>query len=216
MCNPRLAEFWGGSVEEIIGRNFADFIHPEALPEIIYRYNRRMAGKNPPSIYETVFKRKDGSKSYVEVNAGIITYEGKNADLVIVRDINDRKNATRALYESEEKYRSLVTTTGDIIWETDDQAHFVFVSPQVESIVGFKPDELVGHTPFEFLKPDATEPNQKMFRKAIENKEKSVIYISQWIHKNGHSVYLESHAVPIYRSDGSFSGFIGIDRKKTL
>jgi PAS domain S-box-containing protein len=216
MCNPRLAEFWGGSVEEIMERDFADFIHPEALPEIIDRYNRRMAGESFPSLYETVFKRKDGSKSYVEVNAGIITYEGKKADLVIVRDINERKNATQALYESEEKYRSLVTTTGDIIWETDDQAHFVFVSPQVESIIGFKPDELIGHTPFEFLKPDAIGPNQKMFRKAIENKEKSVIYISQWIHKNGHSVYLESHAVPVYRSDGSFSGFIGIDRKKTL
>jgi len=217
MCNPRLAEFWGGSVEEIIGRNFADFIHPEALPEIIDRYNRRMAGESPPSLYETVFKRKDGSKSYVEVNAGLINYEGKNADFVIVRDINERKNVTQALYESEEKYRSLVTTMGDIIWETDDQAHFVFVSPQVESIIGFKPDELIiGHTPFEFFKPDAIGPNQKMFRKAIENKEKSVIYISQWIHKNGHSVYLESHAVPVYRSDGSFSGFIGIDRKKTL
>ena len=85
--------------------------------------------------------RKDGSKSYVELNAGIVTYEGKNADLVIVRDINERKNATQAIRESEEKYRSLVTTTGDVIWETDDKARFIFVSPQVESIIGFKPDE---------------------------------------------------------------------------
>jgi PAS domain S-box-containing protein len=298
-----------------------------------------MAGESVPSIYESILKRKDGSRFFAELNAGIISYEGKPADLVIVRDINERKNATQAiceseerlrrlldstedliflqdpegrylyfnaaslyglpvekvlgstpyelldresaeriverlkkvaktgqsmlvetmfvwkgqtlwfsdnlspikdangtitavvtishnitdrknlekvLRESEEKYRSLVTTTGDIIWETDDQAHFVFVSPQVESIIGFKPDELIGHTPFEFFKPDSIGPNQKRFRKAIENKEKSVIYISQWIHKNGHSVYLESHAVPVYRSDGSFSGFIGIDRKKTL
>jgi PAS domain S-box-containing protein len=339
MCNPRLPEFWGGSIEEIIGKPISEFIHPDALTEVVDRYNRRMAGEISPSIYETVLMRKDGSKSYVELNAGIITYEGKNADLVIVRDINERKNATqairesegrlrhlldstedliflqdpegrylyfnaapmyglpvekvlgsmpydlldresadrivkrlkkvaktgqsiieetmfiwkgqtlwfsdnlspirdakgtitavvtvshnitdrknseKALRESEEKYRSLVTTTGDIIWETDDQAHFVFVSPQVESIIGFKPDELIGHTPFEFLKPDAIGPNQKMFRKGIENKEKSIVYISHWIHKNGHSVYLESHAVPIYRSDGSFSGFIGIERKKTL
>ena len=339
MCNPRLPEFWGGSMEEIIGKPISEFIHPDALSEVVDRYNRRMAGEIPPSIYETVLMRKDGSKSYVELNAGIITYEGKNADLVIVRDINERKNATqaiceseerlrrlidstedliflqdpegrylyfnaasmyglpvekvlgskpydlldresadriverlkkvaktgqsileetmfvwkgqtlwfsdnlspirdangtitavatishnitdrknseKALHESEEKYRSLVTTTGDIIWETDDKARFIFISPQVESIIGFKPDELIGHTPFEFLKPDAIEPNQKMFRMAIENKEKSIIYISHWIHKNGHSVYRESHAVPVYRSDGSFSGFIGIDRKKTL
>jgi PAS domain S-box-containing protein len=216
MCNPRLPEFWGGSIEEIIGKPISEFIHPDALTEVVDHYNRRVAGEIPPSIYETILMRKDGSKSYVEVNAGIITYEGKNADLVIVRDINERKNATQALYESEEKYRSLVTTTGDIIWETDDKARFIFVSPQVESIIGFKPDELIGHTPFEFLKPDTIEPNQKRFRMTVDNREKSIIYISHWIHKNGHSVYLESHAVPVYRSDGSFSGFIGIDRKKML
>jgi PAS domain S-box-containing protein len=339
MCNSRLPEFWGGSIEEIIGKSILEFINPDAQTEVIDRYNQRMRGESPPSIYETIFMRKDGSKSYVELNAGIVTYEGKNADLVIVRDINERKNSMQALQESEErlrqlldstedliflqdpegrylyfnaasiyglpvekvlgsmpydlldkesadriierlkkvtktgqsileetpfvwkgqtlwfsdtlsplrdangtitavvtvshnityrkhsemalqeseeKYRSLVTTTGDIIWETDDQAHFVFVSPQVESIIGFKPDELIGHSPFEFLEPDAIGPNKKMFRMAVENKEKSIIYISHWIHKNGHSVYLESHAVPIYRRDGSFSGFIGIDRKKTL
>ncbi len=138
------------------------------------------------------------------------------AVVTISQNITEHKCAESALRESEEKYRTLVTATGDIIWETDAQAHFVYVSPQVESIIGYKPDELIGHAPFEFLKTDAIEPNQKMFRSAIEKREKSIIYISHWIHKDGHGVYLESHAVPMYRSDGSFSGFIGIDRKKTL
>ena len=66
MCNPRLPEFWGGSIEEIIGKPISGFIHPDALPEVIDRYNRRMAGESPPSIYETIFMRKDGSRSYVE------------------------------------------------------------------------------------------------------------------------------------------------------
>jgi PAS domain S-box-containing protein len=35
--------------------------------------------------------RKDGSIFYAEVNAGIITYGGKPGDLIIIRDINDRK-----------------------------------------------------------------------------------------------------------------------------
>jgi PAS domain S-box-containing protein len=138
------------------------------------------------------------------------------AVVTISQNITEHKCAESALRESEEKYRTLVTATGDIIWETDDKAHFVYVSPQVESIIGYKSDELIGHAPFEFLKTDAIEPNQKMFRSAIEKREKSIIYISHWIHKDGHGVYLESHAVPMYRSDGSFSGFIGIDRKKTL
>jgi PAS domain S-box-containing protein len=298
-----------------------------------------MTGESSPSLYETVFIRKDGSKSYVELNAGIISYEGKTADLVIVRDINerkmadiklraseerlrlildctddliimqdregrylyfnsaarygvseeemlgltpydfldgesatriverlkkvvktgqsiredtqivwkgqtlwfsdslfpvkdangtitsvvtvsrnitDRKNTEDALIHSEQRFRNLITATGDIVWETDDRAQFVYVSPQSESIIGYKPEELVGHTSFEFLQADAIEPNKKTFRTAIEKREKSIIYISLWNHKEGHGVYLESYAVPIYLSDGSFSGFIGIDRKKTL
>jgi len=216
MCNHPLTEFGGRSLEDIIGRDVSEFIHPDALSEALDRYNRRMAGEKVPPVYETQLKRKDGSIFYAEMDASLIVYEGNAADLVIVRDINERKKAETALRDSEEKYRTLVTATGDIVWETDAQAHFVYVSPQVESIIGYKPDELIGHAPFEFLKTGAIEPNQKMFRSAIEKREKSIIYISHWIHKDGHGVYLESHAVPIYRSDGSFSGFIGIDRKKTL
>jgi hypothetical protein len=90
-CNRRITEFWGGSVQETLGRNFADFVHPDALPEIIDHYKRRMAGETVNSIYTTKLMRKDGSIFYAEVNAGIITYGGKPGDLIIIRDINDRK-----------------------------------------------------------------------------------------------------------------------------
>ena len=337
MCNPRLPEFWGGSIEEIIGKPISEFIHPDARSEVIDRYNRRMAGESPPSIYETILMRKDGSKSFVELNAGIISFDGKNADLVIIRDINDRKKACDALRESEarvrlildstddiiilqnpegrylyfnsaarygvseeemlgktpydfidkesadrivervkkvaktgvsiredspfvwkgqtlwfsdslspvrdvngtttavvtisqnitdrrkaeeeliqneQRYRNLITATGDIVWETDAQSRFVYVSPQVEPILGYTPDELIGHTPFEFLHPDAVGMNHEKFQTAVEKHEKSVLHVSHWIHKTGHEVLLESNAIPLYDSKGLLSGFIGIDRQR--
>ena len=63
MFNPRFPEFWGGSEEEIMGRPFTDFVHPDALPDIIKNYNRRMSGESFPSTYETTMMRKDGSRS---------------------------------------------------------------------------------------------------------------------------------------------------------
>jgi PAS domain S-box-containing protein len=335
MCNRYLAVLWGGSVEQILGKDMTEFIHPDALLEIVNRYNRRMAGEPTPSIYETVLKRKDGSRFYAELNAGIISYEGKPADLIIIRDMNDRIKAQNALREneataralmnaptdsvilmdtqgiilalnetaairfgkrsdelvgiladdllpkevarsrrtlvaqvlekkkmvhfederdgrwydtvaypvvsdtgevkkiaiitrditdrrtieealvhSEQRFRNLITAIGDIVWETDAQARFVYVSPQVKTILGYSPDELIGHTPFEFLHPDAIGPNQKKFQTAVERHEKSVLYVSHWIHKDGHGVLLESNAIPMYDSNGSFSGFIGIDRQQ--
>jgi PAS domain S-box-containing protein len=93
MCNPRLEYYWGGSLNEIVGRPFADLVHPDALPELMDNYKRRMSGESLPSRYETTLMHKDGSRSFVEVNASVIMYKGKPADLVLVRDINDRKRA---------------------------------------------------------------------------------------------------------------------------
>jgi len=214
MSNARLAELWGGSAEEITGRSFADFIHPDALPDIMDNYNRRISGESFPSVYETIFQKKDGSRSFVELNAGIIRYEGRSADLLIIRDINDRKKSEEALIQSERRFRTLITALGDIAWETDAEARFVYVSPGVETTLGYQPDDLIGHTPFEFLRPETIQPNRSKFRTALENHEKFVLHTSTWIHKDGHEVILESNAIPKYDGNGSFSGFIGMDRKR--
>jgi PAS domain S-box-containing protein len=99
VCNQRAAGFYGDSVEKIVGRRFIDFIHPDTRADVADRYRRRMAGEKTPPVYETVLKRMDGSRFYAEVNAGIITYDGKAADLIFLRDINDRKKAEEALRE---------------------------------------------------------------------------------------------------------------------
>jgi PAS domain S-box-containing protein len=100
-ANNRLAEMWGGTVEEILGTRFINYIHPDELPKVVDRYRRRLAGEPVISIYETVLKRRDGSDVNVELNAGVITYQQKPADLLIVRDTTERKRAElleRAVY----------------------------------------------------------------------------------------------------------------------
>jgi PAS domain S-box-containing protein len=97
MCNRRASEFWGDSIENMVGKVFTDFIHPDARGDVNERYHRRMAGEKLPLIYETVLVRKDGAMFHAEVNGSVISYEGKLANLVIIRDINDRKKAEDAL-----------------------------------------------------------------------------------------------------------------------
>ncbi len=97
MCNKRAAEFWGDSIENMVGKVFTDFIHPDIRCDVIDRYHRRIAGEKLPSIYETVLMRKDGGMFSAEVNGSIISYEGKPANLVIIRDISDRKKAEDVL-----------------------------------------------------------------------------------------------------------------------
>ena len=90
-ANNHLAEIWGGTAEEVVGTVFSNYIDSEALPKVIDNYKRHMAGENISSTYETVLRRRDGVKVHVELNAGVIMFQGKTADLVIVRDIAERK-----------------------------------------------------------------------------------------------------------------------------
>jgi PAS domain S-box-containing protein len=134
---------------------------------------------------------------------------------IIARDITERKNTEEALARSEERFRDLITTTPDIVWEADDRACFVYVSPQVEQILGYRPEELVGRSPFEFMDPAQRTRTRETYDGVVWERGDFVANDSYWLHKDGHTVVLESRARAIYRQDGSFAGFHGIDRDVT-
>ena len=60
------------------------------------------------------------------------------------QEVLARTDAAVALRESEEKYRSLLENIPDVTWTTDDKGNTVFISPNVESVYGFTPGELLG------------------------------------------------------------------------
>jgi len=91
--NSRLAKMWGGDIAELLDRPITDFLHPDEIPNVLGRYNKRMAGEEIPAIYETIMVRKDGSNLNVELNACISQYKRQKADQVFVRDISERKQA---------------------------------------------------------------------------------------------------------------------------
>jgi two-component system cell cycle sensor histidine kinase/response regulator CckA len=99
--NSRLAEITGYTVEEMLGTLYANYIHPDELPKVVGHYERRMAGEEVRSIYETALRHKDGSKVDVEINAGIITFQGRPANLAFIRDITERKRLEEQLLQAQ-------------------------------------------------------------------------------------------------------------------
>ncbi|RLF44460.1 MAG: hypothetical protein DRN29_08405, partial [Thermoplasmata archaeon] len=156
-ANPRLLQMGGYSEEDVINQPFSKFIAEEALDEVMERYRCRMAGEKVESIYETMLKRKDGGIIFAEFNVSIIDYEGGKAELVIVRDITERKKMEEALKESEEKFRGLVENANDAIYIITPEG-FTYVNPAFERLVGYSPEE-VCETGFNFwniIHPDDT------------------------------------------------------------
>ncbi len=111
--NERLAKGLGYKVEEMVGSPMTDFIPPDKIGELVERYERRMAGEDVPSIYEIEIARKDGEIRHIEVNAGLITYMDQPADLIIARDVTNRKKTERELRENEAFLESVFESIQD-------------------------------------------------------------------------------------------------------
>ncbi len=156
--NSSLVEMSGYTYDELINTNFTDHVHPDELAEITKRYTRRMAGNTVPSIYETVLKRKDKSDLQVELNAGIITYQDRPADLIMARDISERKLMEESIQLSEEYYRSIVSASPDGIALIDRDGLFSYVSEKMVSLLGVDNEsELIGNSPLGWLVPEQRE-----------------------------------------------------------
>ena len=168
--NPGTAEIWGGSIEDIIDTPFTDYIYPDELPKVAERYKLRMAGKDILPIYETIVMHKDGNKIYTELNAGIITYQGRPADLVIIRDITARKQTEEALRESEEKYLDLFENANDSIFTMSLDGSFTSFNHQAAELHGYTKEEFGHLTIGDVLTPESYAFAMQMTQKAVIEK----------------------------------------------
>jgi PAS domain S-box-containing protein len=134
---------WGNVEIALTGKEFSDFLDPDERPRIAELYQRRLAGEKVPSTYETMLRRHDGGQVYVELNAGVISYQGQPADLVIVRDTSERRQSAAALQYSEENFRTLAERANDAIFISDAQGRHVFANERATALTGYSVTELL-------------------------------------------------------------------------
>lgn len=127
-------------------------------------------------------------------------------------DVEERSRAER---ESEEKFRALVETINDWVWEVDENFVYTYVSPKVRSLLGYEPEEIIGRTPWELMQPEEAERVQKEFAPIAEKKASFSFLENINVKKDGSLVVLETNASPIFDSNGVFRGYRGIDRDIT-
>ncbi len=111
--NPRLSEICGYTFDEVAGKPFSVFIYPDEIPKVVDHYQRRLAGEEIPSIYETALRHRNGSKIDIEINTRVITYQEKPTGFVIVRDLTERKHLETQLQQAR-KMEAIGTLAGGI------------------------------------------------------------------------------------------------------
>ncbi len=76
---------------------------------------------------------------------------------IVSQDHTDRMQAQEAQRESEEKFRAIIETINELIWEVNAEGCYTYVSPRVRDILGYEQEELMGKTPFDFMPPGEAE-----------------------------------------------------------
>jgi PAS domain S-box-containing protein/putative nucleotidyltransferase with HDIG domain len=146
------------SAKDLIGRNLREIVAPENHVFIVDHI--RETHKIGWSRFETNYVSRSGWKIAAEVNDRHIKFGEKKAILRVSRDITERKQAEKALRESEEKYRDLVENINDILYATDEHGIVTYVAPAIEAISGYSMSEIIGRPFFDFVHEEDI-PNMK-------------------------------------------------------
>ena len=124
--------------------------------------------------------------------------------------------ATRAAAELErseaaERLKSIVESMSDFIWESDAHGRMVYCSERVKSILGYAPDEIVGHLFSEFVTDgDESGAGRSFIRQVASGK--SIRNFELWVTtKNRDRVCLLCNATPVYDDEGRLCGYRGIN-----
>lgn len=130
-------------------------------------------------------------------------------------DISERMKAQEEIRSEEERFRNLVETTNDMIWEVDVNGVYTYISPQVRSIMGYEPEEIIGKTPFDLMPEDEARRVRESFEKVLGTLEPLSSFENVNLAKDGRLVVLETGGVPFFDKEGKVRGYRGIDRDIT-
>ena len=117
--------------------------------------------------------------------------------------------------ENKVRFHDIALCGGDWIWEVNADGRYTFASDNVKDIMGYSTDEIIGHTPFEFMPAEESERIAGLFADIVSKQEK-ITDLDNWnIHKNGKLVCLRTNGVPVFDANGLVTGYRGVDKDVT-
>ena len=181
---------------------FLDHVLPEDRPAVDAKFRHAMATQGDWG-FECRIRRADGEVRWIlaagrhraDASGSVRRMAG------IIQDITGRKQAEDALRESEEKYRSLIETASEGIWIGDFEGRTTFVNESAAKMIGYRPEELLGKTAFDFMDEEARAIGRLNLERRQQGHKNS--YEVKFIRKDGSTLWAIVGATPLRDKNGN-------------
>jgi PAS domain S-box-containing protein len=200
-ANATMSKILGYTPEEMISfspQQTLELVHPDDRELFFGRFKDRLEGNSPPSNYMIRGVRKDGTIVWLELSSSRIDYDGRPAAQAMFMDITERKKAEECLRQSEEKFRTIVENSQDVIMLTKPDGIISYLSPSCSRVLGYDPEDLVGKQPW-IIHPDDLEDVKKVHYQALKGLNGSMEYRiltkageTRWVHHSWSSLMTNS------------------------
>lgn len=182
--------------DEILGRSFADFIHPDDLPGLAAVFQRNLAGESTQSEYRVY--DKDGAVRWVHASIGPNLDNGRVTGVTgVFSEITARKRTLEALYESEARYRELVEMSPDSIVVHRDGRIVFANSAAIKLAGGTEPADLLGRSPLELVHESSRPIAIERIRSMMQEGKAAGRVEEVFLRLDGTSIDVEVLASPI-------------------
>ncbi|MEG4199983.1 PAS domain S-box protein [Microcoleus sp. Pol12A5] len=205
--NSNLANFIGKPIEEIIGKDDLELLPPDSARAIMAK-DRQLMEAGITESYEEDVSQGETTATFFTTKAPWRDAKGNILGIIATtRDISDRKQAEDALKQSEERYRSLMVATSQIVWATDAEG----IGTDLQSwraYTGQTEAEVLGLGWLDPIYPDDRERTSQAWMEAVQTK--SLFDIEYRIRgTDGNYRYFQGRGVPIVDENGNIREWVG-------
>jgi PAS domain S-box-containing protein len=207
--NNSFLEMWGHENDkQILGKSIVKFCQTEEKASKVIDILRNGGSW----IGELTAKRKDSSVFDVQLSASPVIDD--NGELICMMgsfvDITEKKRLEQVICQSEEKYRTLVESTGETIATINEEGVFLFINRIGAERFGGKPKDYIGKTMWDLFPKKIADRQAADVRKVINTgKERNVVALTEL---QGQLRWYNTSIVPLRDCDEKVTTVIVIAR----